>query len=310
MARGDHNYLLFGIRCRSQIPLPCQPQVLDHADVVIEYGTVDIDWAEPHYLSSPGITFQARPHQMVITVQGVGQYWIQQGQSITVHPYPDTSEDLIQLFLLGPVLGGLLHQRGLLVLHGSGIQVGRTAILFLGPSGAGKSTLAAGLVKQGYPLVADDLAVIHVDTTGMRIYPGLPRIKLWQDSCLQLDYIPAELTPVQPQADKFVIPSSVSTEAESLSIGRIYSLEPEDQAEVAIIPLHGSSRVMTLVENTYRRQYLKGIGFATDHFMLCLQVAKYTSIHRVLRPQSGFQLSSLIASIQRDLQSMEQHTWG
>ena len=50
----------------------------------------------------------------------------------------------------------LLWQRGGLLLHASGVELGGKAIAIAGPSGIGKSTLARALLERGGRLIGDD----------------------------------------------------------------------------------------------------------------------------------------------------------
>ncbi len=58
-------------------------------------------------------------------------------------------DDDVRLFLLGSVMGAVLHYRGVTPLHGNGFVHEGGAVLVLGNMGVGKSTLAAALVKKG-----------------------------------------------------------------------------------------------------------------------------------------------------------------
>jgi len=47
-----------------------------------------------------------------------------------VEPEPGAEEAILRLYLLGPVLGILLHQRGFLVLHASVVSMAGAAVVF------------------------------------------------------------------------------------------------------------------------------------------------------------------------------------
>jgi len=73
----------------------------------------------------------------------------------------------VRLFLLGSAIGALMHQRGLLVLHGSTVKVGDECVVFLGSSGVGKSTLATQLRHRGYACLGDDVCAISIGEDGV-----------------------------------------------------------------------------------------------------------------------------------------------
>lgn len=96
---------------------------------------------------------------------------------IETDPGPDVDEAELRQYLLGPVLGLLVHRRGLLVLHASCLSTDGGAVAFLGAVGAGKSTLAAAGVERGHDLVADDVTVVAPNDPPT-VLPGPPVLKL------------------------------------------------------------------------------------------------------------------------------------
>ena len=108
---------------------------------------------------------------------------MENGSEITIEPTKDATSEELQLFLIGSVFGALIHQRGMLPIHGSAVLFKGKAVVFTGVSGAGKSTLAMGLAQRGYSVLADDISVItkRADNTPV-LYPGYPQMKLWGDS--------------------------------------------------------------------------------------------------------------------------------
>ena len=84
-------------------------------------------------------------------------------------------------------MGALLHQRNILILHGSAIKVNGESVIFVGPSGVGKSTLAAGFTKRGYPFLVDDVCALSVGCNHPLVIPGFPRLKLWADTLKKID---------------------------------------------------------------------------------------------------------------------------
>ena len=51
---------------------------------------------------------------------------------------PDVLEGDVRAYLLGTAIGALLHQRGLLPLHASAVEVNGRAVAFIAPAGHGK----------------------------------------------------------------------------------------------------------------------------------------------------------------------------
>jgi hypothetical protein len=87
--------------------------------------------------------------------------------------------------LVGRLLPLLLHEEGMLGLHGSGVLTDEGVVAFLADSGAGKSTLAQALVAEGARLVGDDAVVIDV-ADGLRVQPGISALRLCPDAATVL----------------------------------------------------------------------------------------------------------------------------
>jgi len=114
-------------------------------------------------------------------VPDVSRYLVRQGREILVVPAPGAGAREVRLFLLGSAWGALCYQRGLFPLHASMVRVGSGVVAFCGAPGAGKSTLAAWLASRGYRLVVDDLCRVDLSVPEPpRVWPSVPRLKLWR----------------------------------------------------------------------------------------------------------------------------------
>lgn len=114
-----------------------------------------------------------------IEFKGIGRFRIAGGARIDFDPDPQFDLRLMALPLLGPVFALLLHRRGLHVLHGSAVEIGGEAHVFLGDKGAGKSTTAAALLGAGFRLICDDVVALERTAEGgMAIHPAFPAMKL------------------------------------------------------------------------------------------------------------------------------------
>jgi hypothetical protein len=101
-------------------------------------------------------------------------------------------------------LMGVAYQRGLLPLHASAVVSGDTCFAFCGESGTGKSTLAVMLARAGYPLLCDDLVIVHPDRDcGPLVWPTIMRPRLNQQS---MDFLggAVALTPFSERDSKAV----------------------------------------------------------------------------------------------------------
>ncbi|MEY2878649.1 MAG: hypothetical protein RLZZ15_1029, partial [Verrucomicrobiota bacterium] len=113
----------FGLTIRSCFPLPelLAPATTTAApDVEVTHGEVPLDLPGAQ---SSGLRFQATADQLLLRVDGVARFLVSEGRSVVIAPEAGVHEEDVRAFLLGPVLGALLHQRDDLVLHGSAVGV-------------------------------------------------------------------------------------------------------------------------------------------------------------------------------------------
>jgi len=97
--------------------------------------------------------------------------------------WPDSlSREDALTYLLGPVLGFLLVQRGVVCLHAGAVEVNGRAVLLVGPAGSGKSTTTAALARLGHPVISDDIAALRLSGGRVMVLPGPRQVRLWPPS--------------------------------------------------------------------------------------------------------------------------------
>ncbi|MGB1249578.1 MAG: hypothetical protein ACPG8W_03030 [Candidatus Promineifilaceae bacterium] len=267
-------------------------------DATIRFGDVPTKLEEPH---SEGAFHQAKPNQFLLPVDGIASYWVEAGKRITIQPEPQATEDEIRLFLLGSVLGALLHQRGQLILHGSAVQTPKGAVIFCGASGAGKSTLAAALQKRGYPVLADDVCAIKLDENGQpHVVPGVNRIKLWADATKKLNQPVEGLKRVRPQVEKYSVPLSCNCPPDAAPLMMIYELNKGSTDEILCETVTRQQKFSLLGRHTYRQEYMRGLGVQATHFQQVMRVGSRVAVQSITRPQTPYRLDELVEMLERD----------
>jgi hypothetical protein len=186
----------------------------------------------------------------------------------------------------------------MLVLHGNAIRIGDRCMVCVGASGAGKSTLAAGFLRRGYALLADD--VIPVDA-GCRALPGFPRIKLWQDTADRLRIDTAGLRRIRPDLEKFNYPLASRFAGAPLPIRWVYILGSHPLPEIRVEAIRGLERFVPLRNNTYRVRFLEGMALRREHLQLCGKLAGRIHLTRITRSEHGFDLDALVDRILADV---------
>jgi len=290
---------LLSIECELALPelLPDPSTGARGPDVRIRLEDVS-----PHGLENGiqlGPTLWANREQLWFQAPNVARYLVQRGDTILIDPEPGIDEDSIRVFLLGSAFGALLFQRGYLVLHGNAVRVGDQCMVCLGDSGAGKSTLAAGFMQRGFDLLADD--VVPVDS-GCRALPGIPRIKLWQDTASRLGIDTADLCRILPDIEKFHYPLASAAAGLPLPVRWVYLLSAGNTDDIQCEPIRGMERFRPLYDNTYRVFFLEGMGLEPEHLRLCGELAGRIRLARVTRPQEGFHLDPLLDLLLTDME--------
>lgn len=295
-----YQYLAFGLIMQTDIAFFDLPLVTGPPDVVIRYGDVP---REIENTACKGVRFQASAEEFLLTVDGIARYHVAHGRHITIAPHPGAAEDDILLFLMGSAIGGLLHQRNILPLHGSACEINGQGVIFTGRSGAGKSTLAAAFHQKGSLLLADDIcAVSTAADCGAKIIPGFPQLKLWADSLKKLEQQQENLKTVRFATDmaKFFLPVA-NLHEELMPLKAVFILSEHNSNDFIVEPLHGMEKIDPLLRNTYRHQFLGGPEGKKIHFQQCSKIGEHASIVRIVRPRKPFLLQELMALIEGNL---------
>jgi hypothetical protein len=242
----------------------------------------------------------ASPRDACVCYQGVATYHVTDGTQILIELAPGADDRAVRLFLLGPAISLLLHQRGLLVLHASAVSVGGQAVAFAAEKGEGKSTLAAALHAYGHPLVTDDLLAVEIDDNEcVRVYPGFPQLKLMPDSAAQISATWQELPLLHPDYEKRGQIASDDFSAEPLPLARLFILSSGEDEAVA--PLPPQQRFVELVRHSYLAQLLEFTGEGAEHFRQVVKLAQRVPVLRLQRRRSMAALASTVRLIEAEM---------
>lgn len=236
--------------------------------------------------------------------QSVGRVRVAGGRSIEVDPLPDFDQRLLGLFLLGPVMATLLHQRGLLVLHGSAVEIapGRAA-LFLGDNGAGKSTIAAAFLKAGHRAFTDDVIALDIGET-VRVRSAFPVMKLSREALEVLKPLPGEVVPPYSFGSaKQRFRYNAAYAQEGLAVGGTYVLERGDVTGITKI---GSAEALSaLMRYSYMPKFGQAalqILLSASYFHQCASVADSVCVSRLTVPYGFETLPHVVDAVRADAQ--------
>lgn len=292
-----HLHSAYGLTIASALPLPGLQSGTGRADVFVDLGSpVDQAASDERTIRCVG----ADEHHCHLTWGGVGELSIEGGSRIVVHPVSTADQDSLALFVLGAGLGVLLHQRGTLVLHGSGVAIGGLAVGFLGQKGWGKSTTAGALARLGHALLSDELLAIRFDAEGLGwVLPVASPIKLWSDAFSTL--CPEDMNParVRPGIDKFYLPAVCAADRE-YPLDSIYILD--DGESLSAQPVVGKTAFFGVLPNLYVTRFgtpfLQRSGSASRVFQQLDLLLGKTRVIRLQREQSLDRLGDVVALIE------------
>ena len=227
---------------------------------------------------------------------GVGRFRVRQGRDVLIHPAGDADEQVLRLFLLGPVLAVLLHQRGRLVLHASGVALDGCAVAFLGGSGWGKSTLAGLLHRRGHRFLTDDVLPVDVER-GRTVAPGIPELKVWPDTAAALGHDPDAMPRLHPRQQKRARRLKRGFAYRPVPLDRLYVLAEGERP--AIEPMSPREALVELLRHSYGARTLQEIRTA-EHFQQCAQVAAEIPVARLRFPRSFALLDRVARLVEED----------
>lgn len=232
--------------------------------------------------------FDAVPGHFELQVPRVARFVVSNGRTIIIEPHSDADEDSIRLFLLGTVIGALLHQRGVLPLHGSAVCKDDRSVLILGSSGAGKSSLAAALGRHGWRLQSDDISALRLDDGQVWCEAGFPRQKMWPDSLKMLGENPDHYSRVRPTLEKrnMAVASWEFHDARA-PICAIVALSGHRDHAPRLAAVEGPRRMAVLKRQTFRAQLSTRLQMQVRHFRMIGALASQAPLWRLQRPRAG-----------------------
>lgn len=292
-------YSAYGFILNSALPLPELFSGEGKADFFIEIDRHG--YIAPHE-PSPILCASASLNRVHLTWGAVGDLLIEEGRRITVLPRPDADEDALRLFILGAGLGVLLHQRGLLVLHASGVVIGDRIIGFIGSKGWGKSTTAASLHQRGHALISDELLVVRFDDRDQPlVMPGPPQMRLWSDALVSTGGNPDSAIRVRTSIDKFNV-NAANIAVEALPFHSLYLLDIGE--ELIIQPMSSSESFFGVIPHLYvgrfGTQFLQSTDISRIFQKLTFLLKKIT-VRRLSRPWDLNQLPAIAQQVEQDI---------
>jgi hypothetical protein len=298
-------YRLGGLRIRSDFPLFGAQfnEAGARCDVVIRRGHISQAVASATAKIVDGRYIgEYNGKEILIDLPAVGRFLLRAGKEILMDLPPYADQDEVRAYLLGFVFGALCHQRGIIPLHASAIDVADGCVAFVGASGAGTSTLVASLAQRGHPVIADDVCFLQLSASGdVRAWPGFNRIRLWEDTRAVLGFAGSGVEREMRRYNKYFIPvAPPRNPTQSRPLRRIYQLHPGADSTPKMTRLLGAEVLEVLMQNVYPPGLAECLGYKPRVFLDCAAMARMVSVFRFSRPRA-------FAALGRATKMLENH---
>ncbi|GAB3968366.1 hypothetical protein GCM10028806_12230 [Spirosoma terrae] len=279
------NYWAFGLTLQSDISFDTvlQPSSTP-VDIVISENLVPEKANQQTRIYRRGVQakFGLSNQDFLLNWAGIGRFKSSEGKRIDYQNL-GADEGTLRLFLLSEVIGLTLFQRGLFLLHGSAVQVGDEALVFLGIPGAGKSTTAAAFAKAGHIVLSDDLVAIQLIDNKAHVIPAFGQYKIWQATIDGLGINNLVLEPSFEGATKYLVNQPFDKfPNQPIPLREITLLYPPKSriADGVINPLHAP---VELIRHFPLPKQLVKPSYLPKHFQDAISIARSARLTQMKR---------------------------
>ncbi len=271
-------YKIYGMHVASDLPFPqlVVSEDTTRYDVLIE----KTDFSQEIQDRTPNLYYEFGQEYSWLC-NTTCQIQVYEGKRMTYALTGRGNADWLQTYLLGYGMSMLALQRNLLPIHCSAVANEKGAVLIAGESGAGKSTATTAFLKNGYSLMADDMAWAD----GTMVYPAFPYQKLCRDVVEREGYDLDELIYIDEEKDKFLARYRGEFSTEARPINGFILLHKTQEETVTTQELIGLERFYVYVGNTFLRKLMtKEQTYAPYIGQMGLEMASKVPLLAIGRP--------------------------
>jgi hypothetical protein len=287
----QYSYTAYGLNIRSEIHLSVRAGNSSAPDLQIRKGKVEFP------PESDDRAMWTTPDAIFFRLRDIGSMRISRGREIVIDTFND-DDQVAALLAVGPAMGAALHQRGLLVLHGSAVVVDGGVVAFLGFSGWGKSTMAGAMVKLGNASFCDDLVPVSLSNGAPVVLPGYPFLKLAPESGEFLGFAP-DSAPLVPNDNRHMIAVGESHPGVPLPLARVYVLSQGDRPEIE--RLKPQEAAVELIRHSYTANWIRKTGMSARHLECVAGLVERLPICRLSRPRRLDLIHEIAELVERDV---------
>ena len=242
---------------------------------------------------------KVKDDQIEMNIRDLANFRMEGGNKITIKSKNKNNDDALRTYLLGSVMGGILIQRGILLLHANALEKSGKVIVCAGEKGVGKSTISYILMSNGWKLLSDDLVAINENGI---VLPGIPRIKLFKGVIEGLNLNINKFRHLYFNEDKYVIDKeNVNPSFAFEKLSEIFFLEKNSKYKSNIInkPVEVNSeseKFFCLSKNLFRPKMINDRKTQEKYFLKLAELAKNIPAKTINVPENLTELKSVIRS--------------
>jgi hypothetical protein len=149
-------------------------------------------------------------------------------------------------------------------------------------------------------MLADDVTAIRAESSAAPVaFGAFPRQRLRADVAVRFDH-PVEALPRVPTSDKVQVPVPRFC-AGPVPVRAVYVLDVHEAPDIRVDPVNPAQRFAIVGGNTYRSEFLRGLGLSRTHFDAAARLARAVHVGRITRPASHFKLDELVDRLEVEL---------
>jgi len=275
---------IYGINVKSNFCITegIQIEPVDNPDAIVEMGPVPDFIKEErknHHIA------EFRDSYCWIFVEGLGYYFIENGNHIVIERDGNDTEYTIMTYLTGLAFALLFTQKGYVPLHGSVLDYKGKGCLISGVSGSGKSSTAFELLKRGATFVADDVGM--VDSDNMTVNPGFPVQRLCEDQIERLGFDKNKLTYLGERKNKYarwLEPEEYIYEKRPFDA--MFRIRRYDGDELVCEEITGADKLKIVIQNVFCYFFITDMKMKPQDMARYMKIATKVRVFSILRPQN------------------------
>lgn len=239
-----------------------------------------------------GVLWQAAPNRFLLDVPELARYWAEGGDRLTIDICQNAlKKDVARILNMAP-LAALAYQRGYVALHAAVLIRDGKAVLLAGDSGCGKSSLAVEMVRRGWLLYGDELALLkQTDHQQVVALPVAAEAALWPDA---MEHMGIRLCDTFPyDANRRQILFSFGQMPKPVLVTGLVSLALHNEGEIVVSEILGAKRFRNLGHHLFQSHIAEVLLDKEVYFSVATSLVRDCRFIGIRRPRGLWSLDEL-----------------